>query len=293
MKSSINYHLHTAFSDGIKSVEELVKSLKNNGITSFSITDHDSVGGNEKGKEYADKYGIHYVNGIELICNMTGEANFDARYTAHILGLGIDVDIMKKELENAKNRKEEMLNTLVDLLIENGYKIDRENICDSSDTIARKYILAELVENGYATNRTEAFTKILNTGVFKPYSRNKMSIKEGIQAIHNAGGLAIIAHPFKIKMERSRDLSYQEAASLLEIYAKEDYGFDGIEVYYGHYNARQIEFLLNIAADYNWLKSIGTDFHFFNANPMYRIQKQVFDVENIIPDESIRTKFKD
>jgi len=273
MKSKVNLHVHTNYSDGKKTVPEVVSELKNGGIEYFAITDHDTMDGSLEAVEYAEKYKMRYFSGIELSCRFSnGEIGFDDLYGCHILGLGIKTDEMQKKLKLHNENKNIKAQKLHELLVADGYNLDPIN---TNTTI--KNIRTELINKGYAEDKNDCKTRIFRADAYRQYANNNMDVQTAIQTIKECGGLAIWAHPFEAPgLERKEELNEKQISELLDLMC--NYGLDGIEAYYGKYTAEQIRFLENLADSKKLIKSIGTDYHKENTS---------FDVEGIIPDETI------
>lgn len=105
MRSDINLHIHTTYSDGRKTVAEVVDELKKAGVKFFSITDHDVVLGNLEAAELSMRHGLRHCNGIELSCCFDGEAGFDHTDSCHILGFDIDTERMQIEQKRIKEER--------------------------------------------------------------------------------------------------------------------------------------------------------------------------------------------
>jgi predicted metal-dependent phosphoesterase TrpH len=281
MKSKVNLHIHTKYSDGGKTVSEVISGLKDAGIEYFAITDHDNVDGYHEAAEYAKKYKMKCFSGIEISCRfMHGELGFDDLCGCHILGLGINIDKMKEKLKILRENKDKNARKLYELLIADGYNLEsiKEN---PTLTNIRK----ELVDKGYATDKKECKKKILYADKYRQYANLNMGVQTAIQTIKECGGLAIWAHPFKAPgFARTEQLNEAQISELLDLMC--GYGVDGIEAYYHHlpdeYKAEQIRFLENLANNKKLFKSIGTDYH----HKEYK-DNISFDIEDIIPDETI------
>jgi len=112
------------------------------------------------------------------------------------------------------------------------------------------------------------------------------TIKEGIDLIHECGGIAVWAHPYYVMYQYKFTL---EQKKLLAIAKKmKEYGLDGIEAYYHFYSVNQIKNLELLAEKYNWLKSVGTDYHGWEI----REESFSFCKEGIIPDATVLDRFK-
>ena len=106
-------HIHSKFSDGDYSVEEIVSKVRQCGIDIFSITDHDNIE-SIKAMENVDKRGLVYIPGVEISCEKND-------YKMHILGYNIDVSTITSEYENEKKFKKFRDNTTVERKIWNYY----------------------------------------------------------------------------------------------------------------------------------------------------------------------------
>ena len=260
MSSNINFHIHTTHSDGGNSPAEIVAMLKAAGVTAFSITDHDNIDGNVEAAALAKEYGLTHINGIELSCSFAdGEIGLDESWVVHILGFGIDLDLMRVRLSELENRKHMQLLELFNLLVADGYNIEFEKILQDGKIPERAVISKELIRNGYAADSNECFSKILNTERYRSFAKFKPTIKEGIEIIHACGGLAVWAHPFEVTRGGKKDLTEEQVSELLKKML--EYKIDGMEVYYQQYTPEQISRLNSLAEFYRLYKTVGTDYH--------------------------------
>ena len=294
MKSNINFHIHTEYSDGGKTVAEIVAGLKAAGVENFSITDHDQVRGNIEAAELAKRYGMTHINGVELSCCFDGEVGFDESYVFHIVGLGIDIEKMQDELSRISFEKESKLWLLLTALCNDyGRLIGCDGIFSADHKIIeRKSIAKALIKCGYAADMNEAFSKILNSDKYRHYAKNVPTIQEGLEIIKRCDGLAVWAHPFGVARGGKKDLTERQVTELSVKML--EYGIDGIEAYYQHYTAAQIKFLEALAGKYNLLKSVGTDYHGAPPDkvndPEYaaKVREQLyFEVDSIKADGTI------
>ena len=280
MNSKINFHIHTTYSDGTKTVSEIVEAIKALGLKWFSITDHDSVRGNIEASKLAKKFGLNHISGVELSCCFDGEAGFDETCVGHIVGLGIDLAKMQIELLKIEEEKDRILHDLFCELVKDGYMLNYENVLTNGKIIERKSISSELIRQKYAVNANDAYSSILNTNKYRHFAKNIPSIKNGIEIIQNCGGIVIWAHPFGIARGGKQEVSEEQVLDLSKCMIK--YGIDAIEVYYQLYNIEQIMFLEALATKLQLWKSIGTDYHGIDIR-----EGLIFDKEGINMDESI------
>ena len=288
MKTDINLHIHSSFSDGEYSVAQIVANLQAQGITYFSITDHDEVLANSIAFDLAIEKGLKYIPGIELTCNFQGELDFGDLYTMHIIGLGINSSLMKQLLDKNRIEQSKKLLELFYLLKNGKYeRIQLANIVNSDGLILRRtFIAKELVRQGYFRSTSDVFKLLLDAPIFAPYTNKGFGIREGIETIHRCGGKAIWAHPFFIRRGHRIILNEEKLSMLLPILI--NYGLDGVETYYLGFSASQVDILHNLAQNNNLLESIATDFHGENSCIEGQWQSSLVyapkDVENIISE---------
>ncbi|MEH7352348.1 PHP domain-containing protein [Neobacillus drentensis] len=237
-------HLHTTASDGSFSPSEVVKMAAQKGLVTIAITDHDTTDGIQEALQTARTLNVTVIQGIELSTKYKGK-NID------ILGYYIHESIelsgvLQKMREHRFNRSQLIVNKFCEL----GMAITLDDVQKYSkgDVIARPHIAKAVVDKGYAKNTQEVFDLYLGDG--KPCAADKMvlSPNEGITLIHNAGGIAVLAHPLLIQ-----DNSLVEELMQLS--------FDGIEVWHRKHRKEDIIRYKNLAKKYNILMTGGSDFH--------------------------------
>lgn len=290
MKARANYHIHTEHSDGGSTVSEVVKGLAREGVASFSITDHDCVKGNLEAERLAAAYGLQFFHGVELSCCFAGEGGLDYSCVCHIVGLGIDSEKMQEKLFEISKNKQERLIAFAERLIADGYSIEDALLTES--ITSRTDIATALKIGGYVKTINEGFA-LLNSEKYVVYAKNIPTISEGIDIIHDCGGMALWAHPYNYTAGGKRDIGKEQAENALEKMKR--YGLDGIEVFYQKFDVEKIHSLKSLAKKYDMLMSVGTDFHGIDIeNPMYDIYKKhlkneklFFEKEGITPAETI------
>lgn len=253
MNKLIDMHIHTIYSDGERSPEDIIKLSKENNIGTFSITDHDTVLGVQQiYNDYQDD-DLKFIPGIEL----TGSID---KGRLHILGYGIDPfndhlnSIMDELRDNSMKRVAAIVN-----YIKEKYNIvfqddDLHKMYQAVGNIGRPDIAKLCMKYGYVKTTKEAFQKYL-IEAYDAVARGtgKLSAKECIELISEAGGIPVLAHP--ISLEKS----YQELeAYLIELIA---YGLRGVEAYHSLQTPPYTEMLLALADQYHLLVSGGSDYH--------------------------------
>lgn len=245
MDGYADLHLHTTYSDGVFTPEQLLKKVSEVGISAISITDHDSIDGYIQAQKYLDKYNIQIIPGIELSCIENGKE-------IHLLGYNIDPDnkILKNHLQDFRNgrykRAEQILQKLKNLQRPVNFSLVLEKAGEAP--ITRPHIAMAMTELGYTSNLKEAF--VLYLGDDKPayVSKANFSIERGIKLINQSGGLAVLAHPARMIQP---DTLYKLIKS----------GLDGIEIIHPTHDLATQKYYQSIASQYWLLETGGSDFH--------------------------------
>lgn len=246
----IDLHIHTNCSDGQFSPEETMRLAWKAGVTVAAVTDHDTVSGVAPAAKAAQQNGIRFFAGIEI--SVQGEAEL------HILGYGIDPE--NPELiafcQKFQEQRAARAVRIVDYLIECGAPVTLEEVrrCNAGKISGRPHFAKALVEKGYASSIQDAFARYLTTPAFYAHvERPKPLPEKGIAMIRKAGGVAVLAHPYLLRMEPSR-------LETLLVQLK-TYGLQGIEAYYSRHTAEQTQQYLQLARRHDLLVTCGSDFH--------------------------------
>ena len=246
----IDLHSHTTASDGALSPTDLVKKAYSAGITVLAITDHDTVEGLDEARVEAAKVGIRIVPGVEFGIEVGGTE-------VHMLGYLFDErnPILLEKLsdlqEGRLNRGKKMVAKLRDLGINITWAQVAEIAGDGS--IGRPHVAQALIEGGYASTIDEAFKKYISRGRPAFVERAHLTLEECIDLVHQAGGVAILAHPTFVN----------DVEHVLPRLIKA--GLDGIETYYGRYTEETIASIEKLAKKYNLVMTGGSDFHGLDA----------------------------
>ena len=250
----IDLHIHTTCSDGTLSPESIVEYAAQRGIKVMSITDHDNVSGIDIAKSEAEKHNISLIPGIE--CTTTFETKEKGR--RHILGYNIDYDsnVIKDYVETCQNDRVNKIKKILSKLKDLDINISFEDVKKFSPygSIGKPHVAQALLEKGYVNSIKEAFDLYLGKGKPAYASGRKVSAKEVIDVILEAGGIPILAHPFQMNFMSQEEL-FEEIKRLMEL------GIKGIEVIYPEHSKEQIESLVKFAKDNDLYVTCGSDFH--------------------------------
>lgn len=238
-------HIHSTFSDGNLTPEQILKDAEKKGIKYISITDHDSID-----SQYiieSNSSNIIVIPGIELSSEID-------EFEIHILGYFIDIN--NKNLNEIVNKvKVSRINrvkSIVEKLKDEGIILNIDEIIKDNSSVGRAHIANEIVKSGYEKNYKSAFLKYLLKGKPAYVKGEKLNYKEALKIINDANGIAVLAHPGKI---------YKSMAVEKIIRELKCYGLRGIEVYHPSHTKEQINLFNNLSKKYKLLITGGSDFH--------------------------------
>lgn len=244
-------HLHTTASDGLETPFKIVEMAKKMGFKCISITDHDTVDGLSEAQKAAEQLGIELIPGIELSTLFEGKE-------VHILGYCIDPnnqmlkDLLSKFIESRKKRARKIVEKLNELGVD--VSMSRVEEIAKGEFVGRPHIARAMMEKGYVSSLSEAFTKdYLGNGGRAYVERYKLYTHEAINFIKQIGAVAVLAHP-GIDTVGGR-LTHYEIEQIIEM------GIEGIEVFYPEHDAAQTRFYKNLAQTHNLVITGGSDYH--------------------------------
>jgi len=245
-KVKFDLHIHSSYSDGQFQPEEIILQAKEISLDGISLTDHDSVGGIEEAKTAAIKKDIGFISGIEL------STTFEDNDEIHILGYGIDhkssalVDKLNFLFQSRQKRAEGIIRRLNEMGI--NVTLEKVKHLTKGGLIGRPHLAQAIAEAGYSSSPQEAFQNYLkqNSPAYVP--REKLKIEDGVELIHCAGGIAVIAHPALIKEKLLFSLLNTKL-------------IDGLEVYYPLHTKQQVQNFLQLCYNNNLVITGGSDFH--------------------------------
>lgn len=233
-------------SDGTLSPTELVRLVADTGLRVVSLTDHDTTAGIAEALTAATEFDhLTLIPGVELSVT---HGDSDLHLTCHF------VDVADRGLQRALTRviadrtarAEEMVHRLSKI----GIEIDWDAlVATAGDSIGRPHIARQIVALGRASDIQDAFGRYLNPGGHAYVPRAKFDVFDALDAVHQAGGVATVAHP-----RTARGL-HEFIGDLARA------GLAGIEVYAEKYDAEQVDYYAGMAVAHGLTKSGGTDYH--------------------------------
>ncbi len=250
----IDLHTHTNFSDGTLDPRELLHKAEQKKLTAIAITDHDEIGANFLAREYVKEMEIEFVPGVEFSIDVELEG------TAHLHLLGLFLNIeneeLKSVLDDLNNARKIRAHLIINKLQEKGLNLNTRDLdrIVGRGSAGRPHIAQLLMDNNHVNSAWEAFNKFLSKNRPGYVPKKKLKLQRAIDLIHNAKGLAILAHPVSLKQKTYKDTE----AFLKEL---KSIGLDGVEAYYASHSRNFTNYLLNAAKRNNLLVTGGSDFH--------------------------------
>ena len=241
-------HLHTNFSDGTFTPEELVLQAQKAGLACIAVTDHDSVEGCARAAASCAAVSMEFIPGAELTAEQDDTE-------LHVLGYFLDIHNQKLLGEIAKFQavRQNRIHEMVACINEMGLPLEAQSVfalanCKSP---GRPHVARAMVKAGLVRSLDEAFERFLKKGRPAWVPKSKISALDAIELVHQSGGLAVMAHP---GLNRTDDI----------IPALVDAGLDGIECFHTKHSTSMSERYLEIADKYRLLVTGGSDCHGFS-----------------------------
>ncbi|MCL9684265.1 PHP domain-containing protein [Legionella maioricensis] len=245
----IDLHCHSNFSDGALSPEELIQKAQNQQLLCLSLTDHDTVAGYSALNQAASTTQIKIINGIELSARWK-------KYDIHVLGYQINHSSELNDLIQQQNQSR------IERAVAIGQSLSLVGIMDAYDKacelaghnrVGRPHFARVLINEGKTRDMKSAFKQFLGRGKNAYIPTPWITIQEAVKGIVDAGGKAVIAHPLKYGLTRSK---------LHELIKEfKEAGGEGIEVVSGEMTVTQIQEMAATSIRFNLLASSGSDFH--------------------------------
>ena len=241
-------HLHTNYSDGTFSPEELVARAFKLGFGTIALTDHDTVEGCARAAVACAAAGMDFIPGAELTAEQEG-------IEVHILGYFLDTanEALLRKLSRFQAVRQSRIHEMVAALNQLGLPLKVEAVFELANckSPGRPHVARALVKGKLIGSLDEAFEKYLKKGRPAWVPKTKMSALEGVELVHQAGGLAVMAHP---GLNRTDDV----------IPVLVDAGLDGIECFHTKHSTATSARYLEIAGKFNLLVTGGSDCHGFS-----------------------------
>ncbi len=238
-------HLHTNFSDGTYTPEELALQAARHGLSGVALTDHDTVEGCTRMAAACAQAGLEFIPATELTAELDGNE-------LHLLGYFVDTQNPKllHEMARFQNVRQNRIREMVARLNEQEIPLQAEVVFALANcrSPGRPHVGRALVQGGFCASMDEAFERFLKKNRPAWVPKFKISARDAIELIHQAGGLAVMAHP---GLNRTDEIIPELVAA----------GLDGIECFHTKHSASQAGRYTRMAKEFDLAITGGSDCH--------------------------------
>jgi len=244
-------HCHSNVSDGLLAPAEVARRAHAGGVTVWSLTDHDELGGQLEARSTAEALGMRYLAGVEI------SVTWAAR-TLHVVGLGVDpscpalIEGLRATRGGRTARAQAIAAALEAVGIPGAYEGALQFV-SNPDLISRTHFARFLVEKGFAASTADVFDRFLGEGKPGYVAHRWATLENAVAWIGAAGGIAVIAHPGRYRY------TPLEFDALFGAFV--DLGGRAIEVVTGSHTPDQYREYADVARRFGFEASRGSDFH--------------------------------
>jgi len=248
----VDLHNHSSASDGVLSPQDLLQRARGEGVELMAVTDHDTIDGYlalRRGAENAAT-APQLISGVELSCVWS-------KMLIHIVGLNFDADNeqLRQALVGQQQARRVRAQLIGSKLEKYGFSGGYDYACElaGDSQIGRPHFAQFLLDKGHVNSLNQAFKKYLGAGKPGDVKLTWPDMAAAIDWIVQAGGVAVLAHPLHYKITATK------LRALLGDFKVG--GGRAIEVICGQQNKERTQYLSQLAAQFELLSSVGSDFH--------------------------------
>lgn len=246
----VDLHTHSTASDGTLLPERVIDAAERCGLKALALTDHDTIGGIPAAREAGERLGIRVIAGVEL-------SAFHEDHEVHVLALHLShLETLEKRLEELRALRFTRAEKIVDKLNALGIPLTLDEVLQQSNggAVGRPHVARALMARGAVHDFRDAFMRYLGGNGSAFVEKEKLSIEDAIAIAHEAGGLAIWAHPSE--GGRRERLEPLVAA-----------GLDGIEIRHPSHSGEDMKRLQALTDFFGLVPSGGSDWHGSTEGP--------------------------
>ncbi|MAE65712.1 MAG: hypothetical protein CMJ18_15695 [Phycisphaeraceae bacterium] len=288
-------HTHSTASDGTTAPSDLAALAATCSLGAIALTDHDTTDGLDLCAEACRTAHVRFVPGIEISADPGPPPGADPdspvrRGTLHILGLFVRGDdphlgAVQQRMRAARDCRNP---AIIDKLVELGVTIEYEEVLElarieGTAILGRPHIAQVLVRKGYVKSVQDAFHRYLGQGAAAYVRRDRLPAAEAIEAVHHAGGLAVLAHPVQLGCRDEQQLTHA-------VRRLTDLGLDGVETRHSDHTRADTLRFEDLASRFDLLTSGGSDFHGSRKPVELGSQKVPFEVYERLAEEATRRR---
>jgi predicted metal-dependent phosphoesterase TrpH len=240
----VDLHMHSTASDGSRAPGDVVREAKRIGLSAIALTDHDTLDGLPEAEAVAAELGVRVVRGIEL-------SAVEENVETHILGLHLaDTQELETRLVALREMRRSRAERIVAKLNELGVRIELAAVLEQArgGAIGRPHVARAMIAEGWAVDFRDAFERYLGNGKPAYVTKDRLPVRDAIELIHRAGGLAVLAHP-----------AQGGTRERIEAFVAD--GIDGVEVRHPSHSSEDIARLSALVDHFALVPSGGSDWH--------------------------------
>jgi predicted metal-dependent phosphoesterase TrpH len=246
----VDLHTHSTASDGTLSPEGVIEAAERCGLAALALTDHDTIDGVRAARQAAERAGIRVIAGVEL-------SAFDEDREVHVLALHLShLEALEKHLTELRASRHVRAGRIVEKLNALGIPLTLDEVLQQSNggAVGRPHVARALIARGFVADFRDAFMRYLGNNGSAFVAKDRLSIQDAIAIAHDAGGIAIWAHPSD--GGRRERLEPLVAA-----------GLDGIEIRHPSHSGEDMKRLQALADFFGLVPSGGSDWHGASEGP--------------------------
>lgn len=240
----VDLHVHSTASDGSRAPADVVRAAREAKLLAVALTDHDSVAGLAEAQHTGRELDVRIISGVELSA-VEGEAE------THLLGLHLqDTTLLDRALRELRDMRARRGRRIVEQLNALGVQITYEDVLVQAGTgvVGRPHVARAMVADGWAVDTRDAFDRYLGAGRPAFVGKEPLSMRDAIGMVHNAGGLAVLAHP-------------AAGGTRERLEALKALGLDGVEVKHPSHAPADVSRLKTLCDELDLVPSGGSDWH--------------------------------
>jgi 3',5'-nucleoside bisphosphate phosphatase len=240
----IELQSHSTVSDGQLAPAGVVEEAAKAGVTTLALTDHDAIAGVPEASETAEKLGIELIPAIEMSCV------HEYAEDLHICGYWMDLEAIAPACERAQRERVSRAGEIVERLRGEGFELTLDDaVREAGDalSIGRPHIARAAGATG---DLGPFFEQYLVPGAKAFVPRRWPTAEQAVQVIKDAGGVAVVAHPY---WDISDPAEVEELIRALDV--------DGVETFYPTHSKQQTEHLLALCDELDLTPTASSDYH--------------------------------
>ncbi len=242
--------MHSTASDGALAPAVVVEAAAGVGLAVIALTDHDTLAGVPEAQAAGDRLGVRVIAGVEL-------SAAEGADETHLLGLHLSqVEELERHLVRFRDGRRTRAEQIVERLNSLGIPITMASVVThaAGGAIGRPHVARALVSGGWVADHRDAFDRYLGAGRPAYVSKLRLEVADAIRLVHDAGGIAVLAHP-------GADAVRPRLDRLIAV------GLDGIEVRHPSHSPDEIARLLLLTEQLGLVPSGGSDWHGARGGP--------------------------